>query len=170
MRCPSHLCHRLLGSVARAISSLNPQQSQRALSSASWTPRPLSCTPLTTLGAFKLRRTHLCPRVSPAAIPLLSMAYIYCFFGAGRKRRGSEVKHRGQGRAASTLGFLTASGGGGEDRPVRSCLVPILQSCLGPPWVLLRPLVRETSCFLCPGCSEQKVRSKRQEMGWFVGM
>lgn len=95
MRCPSHLCRRLLGSVARALSSLNPQQSQRALSSASWTPRPLSCTPLRTLGAFKFRRTHLCPRVSPAAIPLLSMAYIYCFFGVGEEEERKRSQAQG---------------------------------------------------------------------------
>lgn len=39
------------------------------------------------------------------------MACIYCLsgLGQGREMRASKLKHRGQYRAASTLGFLTAA-------------------------------------------------------------
>lgn len=56
---------------------------------------------------------------------------VYLGWGwGGRGRDSSKLKHRGQYRAASTLGFLVAVVVA-ESRPVCSHWVPILQSCLG---------------------------------------
>lgn len=93
---------------------------------------------------------------------------VYLGWGwGGRGRDSSKLKHRGQYRAASTLGFLVAVVVA-ESRPVCSHWVPILQSCLGglpgaselcqrDLWLSMLRLLR------------QKVRDNGQEMGWFVG-
>lgn len=90
------------------------------------------------------------PRFSPS-----SFNGIYCLFGARQEEEGKQSQAQGP----STEQHLPWASIG---------LLVVERTGLGPPWVLLRSLVRDTSGFLCPSCSEQKVRSKSQAMGWFV--
>lgn len=112
-------------------------------------------------------RGGLCPWVSPASFSLFFRQHIYTDllgFGWGGGERAKPSAE------ASTEQHLSGAS---------SWLVVVVQTPLRPPGphspklpgaslVLLRSLVRGTSCFLCSGCSQQKVRDKGQEMGWCV--
>lgn len=132
--------------------------------------RPLLYIPLANLSLPSSGRYKICA-VGPPASNSLLMASIYIYYlgwGWRRKRRASKVEHRGQYRAASTLGFLKAVWWQ-TTGPFTATWSPYSKAAWRASLVLLRSLVRGIPCFPCSGCSRQKVRGKGQVMGWFGG-
>lgn len=108
---------------------------------------------------------------APASPPFLSMACIYGLsgLGVGEEEESKQVKHRGQYRAASVLGFLVAAVvAAGRAGPFAAIWFPFSRATWGLPSAfemsgqraLLLPVLR-----LLKAESE----GKDQEMGWFAG-